>query len=803
LARNELIHQSLLRAGRLEKLVTLGLLIILLVATIIGLSSVLTGLNLDLLWKSLFLGLLIGWMLGIFQQPAWRSACIVIALGLTYTLLFTTGLSDKLIIVIVDFVHLVIQGVIAIFHSEMLPESSTLVHSFENLVTSTGIVIERVYAWITAIIDSQPIFDPVAAAFVWSILTWIQAAWAGWVIERRRNALLATFPMILLGIIALSYRKPVSISVYWMLASLLLLLVTVQHDQREQRWDQTGVAYPRRKGQQIGTIAFGITVALVLLSALIASLSLQSISGWIGVQGGSQASNDGNLARSLGIVTSNSNPAVFSTTVRRPGLPRELLIGSGPDLSKQIVMTVAVNDLLTISQAGQPRPLYWRSFTYDIYTGRGWRTSAISESDYQANQPLEADHAPGHTLIQQVVRFVNANDSSFYAAGIPVVINILSHEALRSSDDLFGIQIEKIDSYTTQSLIPQVDVGTLRNVSVNYPEWVQSRYLTLPPEVPGRVKQLAIELTASQPTGFDRARAIEEYLRKIPYTLDVPRPPTNQDLVDFFLFDLRRGYCDYYASAMVVLARAAGIPARLAIGYANGTYNLNSERFVVSEADAHSWVEIYFPGVGWIPFEPTAARPQLEGSQLPAPQEPSLSPSTQFGKVLEEQKPFSWEWLILLGIFPGGFILLVTWMIYDNIQLRQLSRPQTAATIYRRMRRYGALLEVSLEPGDTPYEFSTTLNSRIQELIPQHRNKAFRRNTALKIKEITNLIVWSSYRPLDFVEFQGPSILLLWKPLRWQLWSIWIRKVWKALHEFIRSKFSDITVLFKFKGEEE
>jgi transglutaminase-like putative cysteine protease len=81
------------------------------------------------------------------------------------------------------------------------------------------------------------------------------------------------------------------------------------------------------------------------------------------------------------------------------------------------------------------------------------------------------------------------------------------------------------------------------------------------------VLALARDLTATEPTPFDRARAIEAYLRTYPYTLDLPSPKLDRDVVDYFLFDLRQGYCDYYATSMVVLARAAGLPARLAVGY--------------------------------------------------------------------------------------------------------------------------------------------------------------------------------------------------------------------------------------------
>ena len=195
-----------------------------------------------------------------------------------------------------------------------------------------------------------------------------------------------------------------------------------------------------------------------------------------------------------------------------------------------------------------------------------------------------------------------------------------------------------------------------------YPDWIVKRYLALPVEVPARVKELAIQLTATEPTVYDRALSIESYLRTYPYSLDVPRPTLNHDLVDFFLFDLKEGYCDYYASAMVVLARAGGIPARFAIGYASGTYNLNSKRFMVSQADAHSWVEIYFPEIGWVPFEPTAALPLLDRSQLASSQEPQIPPAQGETQRSYRSKPGR-----LVGIAGLVFIALLSliWTLYD------------------------------------------------------------------------------------------------------------------------------------------
>ena len=148
-------------------------------------------------------------------------------------------------------------------------------------------------------------------------------------------------------------------------------------------------------------------------------------------------------------------------------------------------------------------------------------------------------------------------------------------------------------------------------LSKNAPRTIQ-RYLALPPGIPMRVLELASELTGGAPTPLDRIRIIESYLRKIPYTLDLPAPPVDRDIVDYFLFDLKKGYCDYYATAMVVMARAIGVPARLAMGYASGSYDSANQRYLVTEADAHSWAEIYFPGYGWVEFEPTGGLPEVQ-----------------------------------------------------------------------------------------------------------------------------------------------------------------------------------------------
>ena len=122
---------------------------------------------------------------------------------------------------------------------------------------------------------------------------------------------------------------------------------------------------------------------------------------------------------------------------------------------------------------------------------------------------------------------------------------------------------------------------------------------------------MAREITAGADNPYDKARAVEQFLQTggdFRYeTRDVPVPEENQDFVDQFLFDTKRGYCNHFSSAMVVLLRAADVPARWVKGFAPGETEWEDDRYrvTVRNADAHSWVEVYFNGIGWIPFEPT------------------------------------------------------------------------------------------------------------------------------------------------------------------------------------------------------
>jgi hypothetical protein len=141
------------------------------------------------------------------------------------------------------------------------------------------------------------------------------------------------------------------------------------------------------------------------------------------------------------------------------------------------------------------------------------------------------------------------------------------------------------------------------------------RYLQLPEGLPGRVGDLAAQITAGASTPYERAVAVQDWLQaNTLYDLTVAREPEGVDAVDHFLFETQRGFCEHIASAMVVLLRSAGVPARIATGYGPGERNPLTGYFEVRHSDAHAWVEVALPGLGWMTFDPTFGVPPAEPS---------------------------------------------------------------------------------------------------------------------------------------------------------------------------------------------
>jgi transglutaminase-like putative cysteine protease len=474
--------------------------------------------------------------------------------------------------------------------------------------------------WIRVLFSTET--SPGNYIFVLSLalLFWIVAYVSAWAIFRWERVGLAVILCGLAMLVNVTYA-PISLTVYVIafLLSALLLLVRTNLAFRAREWELARVAYDTdivysflRAGLAISVIA--IALAWVAPTAL-ASRPFQEFWDKVGEPWRRLQDQSSRIFHNLNY---RNQPAFVSF-----GLSTKF--GGAVNLSDDPVMDV---------ESSYAR--YWRVMVFHEYATEGWNNTD------QAVIPLEGGQeslaSPSFDLRLEMTQTVTLRQSLgppgiIAAAGQPVASaqpldarvsavtveadSIQSQTGITVSNTLPGdasvLYIKDLlkagQSYDVASSITIADVLSLRAAGVEYPSWIVPRYLQLPDAFPARVRLLAEQITEGRETPFDKAEAIEGYLRNIPYNQQINAPAPGQDGVDYFLFEAKEGYCDYYASAMVTMLRAVGVPARYVRGYSWGEQE--DGVFHVLASNAHAWPEVFFPGYGWVEFEPTAAQPVI------------------------------------------------------------------------------------------------------------------------------------------------------------------------------------------------
>lgn len=196
-------------------------------------------------------------------------------------------------------------------------------------------------------------------------------------------------------------------------------------------------------------------------------------------------------------------------------------------------------------------------------------------------------------------------------------------------------------SYNISGFIPIVPEEELRAAGNDDPNWVRAQYLQLPADLPARISLLANDITRAGGTRYDKAVLVQDYLRAFPIDFDIADTPPGQDTVEYFLFDSQRGYFDYHASALTVMLRTLGIPSRLAVGFVvdEADKDLESGSYSIRDRNSYAWTEVYFPGYGWIAFNPSPDRPPtlnpVVEETAQGPVEPGSLENAPFGPVAD------------------------------------------------------------------------------------------------------------------------------------------------------------------------
>jgi len=769
-----------------------------------GLSISVPKISLTFMSILAIFGLTFSWLCSIFPLKDWHITLLTILVGITGTIIYFAQLMSPLY----ALANAVWSTAGGLFNrtAEGPVDLSSIQLAVNQFNTQIGTFFNRLTQWSALLGKGQVGHDVLITSMIWGLAFWLAAVWSGWAVSRHHSALISILPAGAMLAGALNYTGGNPLYLLPLVGTTLTLIAVSNYGQQERYWINHKIDYAEDIRFDMSMVFVLLALGFMVTSALAPSISIRQIIS--ASQKITQRYQDrfDSIAKSLGLSMQSQEANQF-TSIRSPDLPRSHLLGSGPELSKEVVMVVETGDYPPAASteyfASEVPHYYWRSTTYDVYTGHGWATSPIEVTKYSSNQAAIEGITPITStlrVVDQSIQLTQDVGKLIFSAGQLISVDkayqVAWRPSLVSNDGTNKDQIADEfaatydgSRYKAKSFINTLSPDRLRKATGNIPPWIIDRYLRLPEELPGRVIQLAISLTEDQPTDYDRATVIESYLRTITYTLDLPTPPSNRDIVDYFLFDLKRGYCDYYASAMVVMARAIGIPARLVTGYTAGIYDPINARYVVSAANAHSWAEVYLAGIGWVELEPTGGIPAIQRTTQPADiaEIPQIKRVEHFN-LFTWFRSLNWNWSVFFGVSIGTLVLsIVFWVGSDRWRLWRLSPSMTIIQLYHRLYRIGHPLAEHFQASDTPYEYAARVKQGIQLRSLHHWGLYFERAIE-EMTQLTHLYTQAVYSPhTPQLEDQHRAIAL-WSDLRLRLWlatilgklkSISFKKIYK------------------------
>lgn len=508
---------------------------------------------------------------------------------------------------------------------------------FATLGTRLGFSLGNLFS-------GQPVQDPVLFLAWMSFLFWGIAIFSGIQVTRHPGKLPillpASIPLLIIQYYDGAEPQRLWISAFFFFCALLLLgrlnFIDLEASLRDQR-----VSVDMDAHLDVGYATFIATTVLVLVAwfaPLPGAAIPAAVLWWNDVTDRFRETRD-NLGDALAAIQGHG----------RQGNTR---FGNVLGLGTQAALGEEILFIATPQSQGLARH-YWRARVYDTYEDGYWTSRQAREIEILPGQPdtsipdvgqrnptevnIEWQGSP-QSLLVGLPQPVNANRAGTLSY-TPTLGGPLDVMALIASEP-----VQPGDRYTTNALTINPTISALRNSGVNYPAWVRARYLQLPEGFSPRVAALAEEITAGQSNPYDKAVAITAYLRReMDYAETIPAPPPGTDSLEWFLFTTRQGYCNYYATAQVMMLRAVGVPARMAVGYAQGQLD-STGGYTVRNRDSHAWPEVYFEGIGWVEFEPTGNQPELirpsflGGITLPAGN-PEANPAFEEELTLPEPTP--------------------------------------------------------------------------------------------------------------------------------------------------------------------
>jgi transglutaminase-like putative cysteine protease len=469
--------------------------------------------------------------------------------------------------------------------------ASTAGATFRDKLTHLAILVNN---WITQVLAGEAASDPTVFVLFLGASVWCATFVGSFILARNGrvwDAVIFNGACLVINVsVALTNLYP-DLIVFTL--AVLVLLVRIHIVNLQERWTRQNIVPSGEMDWRLLRGGLTWTTVLVILSLVTPRVAAAEVlnGAWSTFEG-PYHSVEAEWQRFFAGVSGPSRlrGVSFSDSIR---------LGQAPNLGDRVIMTVDA-----------PQAHFWRAVTYDFYTGAGWRTTESDKADKITLSTTDRE------TFQARFDIIVPHSNILFAANEPQKADV-PYQFYTGADKTYSTSLHALNrsqaagTYTVTSLVSVADKQTLRKASSTYADYIKTKYLQLPSTLPQRVKTLAHALTDNVPNAYDRAETLETYLRSPPfsYSPQVKATPPGKDPVDFFLFDLKQDFCEYFASAMVVMLREVGVPARLVEGFTTGTYDNASNAYVVREQDAHAWVEVYFPQYGWIEFEPTPSQP--------------------------------------------------------------------------------------------------------------------------------------------------------------------------------------------------
>ncbi len=733
-------------------------------------------------WLSPFLLLAVVFtLIGSVLAVSWVAEDGVIIPTAVLGLLFGMVLARRPLRTWAAWTFIIIYGflITALTLSRLWPPLYLLFNDWPGLrhywLENGALFLDRAGSWFTAVISGSRSNETIIFAFIMGLLAWFLAAYAGWSAFRQRRPLLGLTLMGLIVAINGYYGAAPIESVVAFVGAALLATAVLQFANLEWTWRQHKVDYSREIRMEMFAYAAGIGAALLALAFLLPSVNPSKLASSILGQP-AVTSLEETLDRAFGGVAQPRGGPPSPGQVGGTGImPRSFLLGNPPELEKNIMLTAETELIDGTDHAALNLARHWRALSYEVYTGRGWALADEERIRIDENKAIPLPAAKEVILIEQDVIWRYDNRVVRYTLGLPLRFNQPVVTLWGNDNDFVRAVSDDIPRYKVTSRVSAATAEQLRQAAAaDVPVELLNRYTKLPDDLPRRIADLAGEVTGDAPTAYDQALALEAFLRQYDYSLDVDLPPNGVDPVDYFLFDLQEGYCDYYASAMVVMARTMGLPARVATGFLAQPEDENGIQTVL-QIDAHSWAEVYFGGYGWVEFEPTAA--------FASPHDPlflesgfyedlyPVSPAAAEPLPIPERapvKPFPWS-------IPAVFFVVIFLAAATSWWLNKRPKPGSEVQwAYGQLQKNARRLGHSLNTSQTPDEFSSELFERMGQLSRQPG--AMRRLDAVR-SPITQLIALFIQQQYSATAVEEPKrALSIWRHIRRPMWILWLNR---------------------------